>query len=461
MEGMSLAEVAGVLGARLIGDGDPETIYPTGGSIDSRALQEDEIFFALPGEQVDGHQYVAEAIKAGASAAVVTEDWYNRQSPQPSGPLLLVEAPDLALGELGKQYRRRFQIPVIGITGSVGKTTTKDMMTSVLGTRHNVLSTKGNLNNRLGLPMTLLGLSKEHDVAVIEMGISEHGGMKYLSEIADPTIGVITNIGPTQVEFLGSVEGVAKAKGELLEYLDESSMAILNLDDLYLSKEQATLKGRLLGFGIEKICQFRGERLVFDREGCGQFSLQSRKFHLTVPGRHNVYNALAAAAAGSELNVTLEEAADKLASFRPPSLRSQLLERDGIRLLNDAYNANPASMHAALISISEMTVTDGGRRVAVLGDMLELGETAEELHRELGRFAANHRLDDLFILGEFSGAVARGWVDGGNSHERAHVFECRDPLVEALQSFLRSGDLVLVKGSRGLAMEKVVEALQF
>ena len=461
MEGMSLAEVSQALGARLVEGENSEAIYPTGGSIDSRTLQSDEIFFALPGEQADGHQYVSKAISAGASASVVTIEWYERQSSRPPGPLLLVEAPDLALGELGKQYRQRFQIPLIGITGSTGKTTTKEMTASVLGTRHNVFSTEGNRNNRLGLPLTLLGLSGKHDVAVIEMGISEHGGMKYLSEIADPTIGVITNIGPTHLEFLGSVEGVAKAKGELLEYLDESSMAILNLDDLYLSKEQARLKGRLLGFGIEKICQFRGEGLVFDREGCGQFSLQSRKFQLNVPGRHNVYNALAATAAGSELDVPIEEAAQVLASFRPPSLRGQLLEQGGIRLLNDVYNANPASMQAALVTISEMSVTGSGRRVAVLGDMLELGETAAELHRELGAFAANHNLDFLFALGVHAEDLASGWVEGGQSPEQANVFECRDTLVEALKELLAAGDLVVVKGSRGLAMEKIVEALDF
>ena len=284
MEGMSLTEVAEALSATLVTDGDSNTVYPTGGSIDTRSLQAGELFFALAGEQTDGHRFVTRAMEAGASASIVTEAWYTRQSPRPSGPLLLVESPDHALGELGKQYRRRFRIPVVGITGSTGKTTTKDMIASVLRTRHDVMSTKGNMNNRLGLPLTLLGLSKQHDVAVIEMGISEHGGMRYLSEIADPTIGIITNVGPTHLEFLGSVEGVAKAKGELLEYLDESSMAILNLDDLILSKEQARLKGRLLGFGIEKICQFRGEGLILDREGCGQFSLQSRKFHLSVLG---------------------------------------------------------------------------------------------------------------------------------------------------------------------------------
>jgi UDP-N-acetylmuramoyl-tripeptide--D-alanyl-D-alanine ligase len=461
MEGMSLTEVADVLSAKLAMVGDPQTIFPTGGSIDTRSLHQGELFFALSGEHTDGHRFVTRAMEAGASASVVTEVWYKQQSPRPTGPLLLVKSPDQALGELGKQYRKRFRIPVIGITGSTGKTTTKDMTALVLSTRHDVMSTKGNMNNRLGLPLTLLGLSKQHDVAVIEMGISEHGGMKYLSEIADPTIGVITNVGPTHLEFLGSVEGVAKAKGELLEYLDESSMAILNLDDLILSKEQARLKGRLLGFGIEKICQFRGEGLVFDREGCGQFSLQSRKFQLSVPGRHNVYNALAAVAAGSELDVPIEEAAQTLASFRPPSLRSQLLERDGIRLLNDSYNANPASMQAALISISEMNVELGGRRVAVLGDMLELGETGPELHRELGGFAAKHGMDELFVLGTFSREVADGWVDAGQSSKHVCIFEDKQNLVEDLQEFLMSGDLVLIKGSRGLAMEDVVKALDF
>jgi UDP-N-acetylmuramoyl-tripeptide--D-alanyl-D-alanine ligase len=370
--------------------------------------------------------------------------------------VVAVEAPDLALGDLARIYRKQFELPVVGITGSSGKTTTKDMAVAVLGTRYKVLATAGNQNTRLGVPMTVLGLD-DHEVAVIEMGISEHHGLTYLCEIADPTIGVITNIGPTHLEFLGSVEGVASAKGELLEYLDESSMAILNFDDLLLPKER--VKGRLLGFGIEKSSQFRGEGLVLDREGCGHFSLQNQSFVLRIPGRHNVYNALAAAAVGVALDIPLSDAAQALTEFRPTRLRSQIVERDGIRVYNDAYNANPASMQAALQSLTEIEVS--GRRVAVLGDMLELGDGSREAHFELGRHAQLCGIEELVAVGEFAEDIAAGAREEGLGRAHIHVCPDRIPVAELLKDYLREGDLVLIKGSRGVELEKVVEELGF
>ena len=253
MEGLTLSDVIRTVRGRWLGKGDPAAIVPTGVSIDTRTLEPGDVFFALPGERVDGHRFIASAFEKGACAAVVGEQWGTSPA-----DVIAVEATDLALGDLARAYRRRFDIPVIGITGSNGKTTTKDMVSAVLGTRYRVLATQGNRNNRLGLPLTLCQLSANYDVAVIEMGISERGGMRYLCEIAQPTMGMITNIGPAHIEFFGSVEGVAKAKGELLDYLNESSVTILNLDDPFLFKERANVKGRLLGIGIEQICQFRG-----------------------------------------------------------------------------------------------------------------------------------------------------------------------------------------------------------
>ena len=285
---MTLAEAVEASKGTFVGSIDPATVCPTGGRRDSRQLEPGELFFAFEGENVDGHDYVDAVLSQGASAAVVSEAWRDGRGRDHPGPLIVTRSVDLALGHIARSYRKRFTCPVVAITGSNGKTTTKDMTSAVLSCRYRVLATEGNLNNRLGVPLTILRLSQDHEVAVIEMGISETGGLRYLCEIADPTIGVITNVGPTHLEFLGSVEGVAKAKGELLEHLDESSMAILNLDDLVLSKERARLKGRLLGFGVEKNSQFRGEGLILDQEGCGHFSLQGRKFQLNVPGRHNV-----------------------------------------------------------------------------------------------------------------------------------------------------------------------------
>ena len=453
MRGLTLQQAAEAMKGDLIGVADPG-VEPTGGAIDSRSILPGDLFFALKGENTDGHRFVAGAIKAGASAAVVKKGWIAEA--RTTSPVIAVDAPDLALGDLARSYRKRFNIPVVGITGSNGKTTTKDMTAAVLATRYKVLATPGNFNTRLGVPMTILGLD-DHEVAVIKMVISEHHGLKYLCEIAGPTIGVITNIGPTHLEFLGSVEGVVSAKGELLEYLDESSMAILNFDDLLLPKERA--KGRLLGFGIEKRSQFRGEGLVLDREGCGHFSLQSQKFDLRIPGHHNVYNALAAAAVGVALDIPLSDAAQALNEFRPTRLRSQIVEKDGIRVYNDAYNANPASMVAALRSLCEIEVS--GRRVAVLGDMLELGEGSQKAHFDLGQQAQHSGIDELVAVGEFAEDMVAGARGEGLASAQTHVYPDRQGVAEYLKEILREGDLVLVKGSRGVALETVVEELGF
>ncbi len=453
MEGLTLSDVIESTHGHWIGRDDPSAIVPTGVSIDTRTLKPGEIFFALPGEKVDGHQFLDAAFDRGACAAVVARSG-DRESRQ---ALIAVDAPDLALGDLARLYRRRFDIPVIGITGSSGKTTTKDMIAAVLSTRYRVLATQGNLNNRLGVPLTLFNLSAHCDVAVIEMGISERGGMRYLCEIAQPTIGMITNIGPAHIEFFGSVEGVAKAKGELLEYLDESSMTILNLDDLFLSKERAKVKGRLLGIGIEQICQFRGEGLKLDQKGFGHFSLQGHSFHLSIPGKHNVYNALMAATTGWALDVPLQDAAKALENFTLTELRSQVLEHNGIRMINDTYNANPASMQAALETLSQIEVD--GRRIAVVGDMRELGAMTCDAHRELGRDVGNRKIDALFALGDLAPVVVEGGREAGI--DQAWAYTDRDALTGALQAYLKPGDLMLIKGSRGIAMERIVTALGF
>ncbi len=453
MEGLTLSDVIESTHGRWIGRDDPSAIVPTGVSIDTRTLKPGEIFFALPGEKVDGHQFLDAAFDRGACAAVVARSG-DRESGQ---ALIAVDAPDLALGDLARFYRRRFDIPVIGITGSSGKTTTKDMIAAVLSTRYRVLATRGNLNNRLGVPLTLFNLSAHCDVAVIEMGISERGGMRYLCEIAQPTIGMITNIGPAHIEFFGSVEGVAKAKGELLEYLDESSMTILNLDDLFLSKERAKVKGRLLGIGIDQICQFRGEGLKLDQKGFGHFSLQGHSFHLSIPGKHNVYNALMAATTGWALDVPLQDAAKALENFTLTELRSQVLEHNGIRMINDTYNANPASMRAALETLSQIEVD--GRRIAVVGDMRELGAMTCDAHRELGRDVGNRKIDALFALGDLAPVVVEGGREVGI--DQAWAYTDRDALTGALQAYLKPGDLMLIKGSRGIAMERIVTALGF
>lgn len=456
MNGFSLQSAITAMEGQWMGQKDPAHLWPTGGERDTRLLKKGEIYFALPGEKVDGHQFIDNALAKGAVAAVVSRAWFDGNSE--SKPVIVVNSPEKAMGDLARAYRKTFDIPVIGITGSNGKTTTKDMVATVLRTRYNILVTEGNLNNHLGVPLTLFRLNAEHEVAVVEMGISGFGEMTYLCDIAQPTIGIITNIGPTHLEFLGSVEGVAKAKGELLSYLDESSMAILNLDDLLLFKERAKVKGRLLGFGIEQNSQFRGEGLSLDQKGHGHFTLQGHYFTLSVPGRHNVYNALAAIAAGVALDVPLEDAAQALAHFEPTKLRSQVLVKDGVRLINDSYNANLGSMRAALDVLAQIDMEAGGRRIAVLGDMRELGDTTKQAHRDLGHEAAQ-KSDVLFALGDHAQLVVDAAQKTGL--KMAQAFEDAELLTTALKDFIAPHDTLLVKGSRGLAMEGIVEALGF
>ncbi|MBT5831083.1 MAG: UDP-N-acetylmuramoyl-tripeptide--D-alanyl-D-alanine ligase [Candidatus Latescibacteria bacterium] len=460
MEDFSLQEVITATKGKWLGNTDPNQIFPTGGERDNRTLKKGELFFALPGEHVDGHQFIDEALKSGASAGIVSRQWFEAQNDRPPKPLIIVESPELAMGDVARAYRKKFDIPVIGITGSNGKTTTKDMVAAVLKTQYYILVTEGNLNNQLGVPLTLFRLNAQHEVAVIEMGISDFGEMQYLCDIAQPTIGIITNVGPTHLEFLGSVEGVAKAKGELLEYLDESSMTILNLDDLLLSKERVKVKGRLLGFGIERNSQFRGEGLSLNQERRGHFTLQGRFFKLTVPGRHNVYNALAAATAGVALHVPLENAAKALANFEPTKLRSQVLSQNGLHLINDTYNANPASMQAALDVLADIEIPEGGRRIAILGDMRELGEITDQAHQDLGKETAS-KADVLFALGDHAHLVIEAAQSAGLSSTMSHAFTDSEALISTLKEFITSGDTLLIKGSRGLAMEHIVEALGF
>ena len=455
MEHFPLGDIAEASGGHLVAGGCPPDFQPTGASIDTRTISSGEIFFALKGTRTDGHEFVESAFSKGAPCSVVSRLWFEglRGEDRPTGTMILVEDPEQAMSDIGRAYRKKFRIPVVGITGSTGKTTVKEIAAAVLSTRYRILKTEGNLNSRQGVPLTLFRLSSRHQIAVLELGISEAAGLTTLCQVADPNVGLITNVGPSHLEYLGSVEGVAKAKGEILGYLDESSTTILNLDDLWLAKEQNKIKGRLLGFGIEQICQFRGEGLVLDQVGCGHFSLQGRKINLRIPGRHNVYNALAAAAVGYAFDISLEDAASAIEAYQPAAMRGVIQTRGGVFILNDAYNANPASMRAAIETLVSIQVGEKGRRIACLGDMLELGSKAPGLHREVGTFAKAKGIDLLFTFGPLAAEISKGAEGLG---ERARHFTDKTELVHALAETLQPGDLLLVKGSRGMRMEEVI-----
>jgi len=452
MLGVEIDEILQWTGAELVGILD-RPFSMSGVSTDSRSVAEGELFIALKGEHFDGHAYVDDALAKGACAAVVEKAELSRFT-RSDGLLLAVESGLAALGNIAAGYRARFDIPVIGITGSAGKTTTKEMVATVLEQRYNVLKTVDSENNEIGVPHTLLRLDAHHEAVVLELAARKEGDIHYLCTIAQPTVGVLLNIGTAHLEYFGSVEGVAKAKGELLEYLDESLIALTNADDRVVCQEVQRTKGRLLTFGFQSESTFRGEGLILDQEGCGHFLLNnSIPIDLRIPGKHNAYNALAAAAVGQHLGVDTEAIRLALANFQPFSRRSEVVRLDQVTVINDSYNANPGSMQAALEMLAEM---EGQRKVVLLGDMLELGPSGPQLHAEIGQKAAEVA-DVVFTTGTLGQHIADGARAAGA--EKVTHFVEKESVIARLKSTLVADDILLVKASRGLELWHVVEAI--
>ncbi len=438
---------------------------------DSRDIGEGDLFVAIKGERMDGHDFVRAALKKGAVGALVQDD-FRLPASLPQRPahgsarkLVVLGVPDTlrAYQQLAAYHRNRFQIPVVAVTGSNGKTTTKEMVADVLAQRWPVLRTEGNLNNRLGVPQTLFRLAPRHKAAVIEMGVDQTGQTARLCEIARPTIGLITNIGPDHLEFFGTMDVSAQAKGELLEFLPPEGQAVLNADDAYFGYLASRARCDLLSFGLSSEAQVRAERLTMG-------SRQGTQFHLRLPGRsrpqpvsirvhgmHNILNALAAAAVGHAMGLSPATIAEGLARFRPAAMRSQVLTVGGIRIINDCYNANPASMKAAIDLL--LALGAGGRSVAVLGDMLELGPSAPALHREVGAYLAEQGVAHLIACGALGKHLAEGARDAGMAAERVVHEPDAARAGAALKALVQDGDVVLVKASRGMKMEQAVEML--
>ncbi len=443
---------------------------------DSREVRRCDLFIALTGERFDGHQFAAAALRRGAVGALVQEpvavgpvaarparSGRRARGRSLSAPLLL-RVPDtlLAFQQLASYHRSRFQIPLVAVTGSNGKTTTKEMVALVLAERGTVLKTEGNLNNRIGVPQTLLRLTARHEAAVIEMGVDRKGQTTRLCEIAKPTIGLITNIGPDHLEFFGTLDASAQAKGELLDLLPPDGTAVLNADDAYFDYLASRVRCRLLSFGLAPAAQVRAADVM---PGPGGMTFQlllpgrTRGTRVLLPahGTHNLSNALAAAAVGQALGMSGTAIARGLARFKPATMRSQVTVWKGIRIINDCYNANPASMKAALSLLTGLAA--GGRTIAVLGDMLELGPETQALHRDVGAYLAGLGVSDLIACGVLGRSLAEGAREAGLAHD--HIMEAPDAgaAAEILKKVVQPGDVVLVKASRGMKMEQVIESL--
>lgn len=445
LERMTLAEVAHVLGV----PAPAHDVAVRGVSTDSRTVKEGDLFFALVGPNFNGHQFVALAADKDAAAAVVSEEV------QADLPLLRVPDVRHALGQVARARREAFHGPVIGITGSNGKTTTKEMITSILRERGPVLATQGNLNNEIGVPLTIMRLEQADTFAVIEMGASHLGDIAYLAGIAHPDVGVITNAGACHLEGFGSVDGVARGKGELFTALSSNSTAVINADDAHAPIWYEMSKHcRRISFGVDDPKADVSARAAQFEEDCTHFILTAHgeevPVRLPVLGMHNVRNALAAAATALAAGATLDDVKAGLESFAPAKGRQQFKSGlAGAVIIDDSYNANPDSFRAGIDVLSART----GKRFVVMGDMLELGEGSQSSHRELGAYAKRKGIDALFCVGLISVAAVEGFGSD------ARHFESQEALIAELKSHLAASVTLLVKGSRGSRMENVVNAL--
>ncbi len=436
-----LSEVLPRIGAGLLGD---DAVF-RGVTLDSRRIERGNLFVALTGPRFDGHDYVGDALSSGAAAVMV------EQAVRGAEPALLVDDCRQALGRLGRWWRQRMAATVVGITGSNGKTTVKQMVHGILEQAAPTYATEGNLNNELGVPLTLSRIAPGHRYVVVEMGASAAGEIAYLAGLAEPDVVVVTNAGPAHLEGFGSLDGVARAKGELFQALGPGGTAVINVDDTYAGLWRSFASGRAaLGFGFSADADIRGIEAL--RGGVFEVCIPAGKLDIRLPvaGRHNRMNALAAIAVAVALDISPDHIRTGLERFRPAGGRLQRVPAAGGGwLIDDSYNANPASLSAGLAVLLEQP----GEPWLVLGDMGELGADGEAMHAHAGREARRLGVTRLFAVGTLSRAAAEAFGEGG-----AH-FDDQQQLIDALRPLMGGGAVVLVKGSRSMGLERVVAAL--
>ncbi len=454
MEPLTLKQIADAVGGAVLGD---QALQVTGICIDSREAAAGDLFIAVAGERTDGHRFLSAALQRGVAAALISDP-----SMLPVGMSAVVTADTVwALGRLAAYYRSLFSLPTVGVTGSAGKTTTKEMIAAVLSARHSVLRSPKNNNTEIGVPLAVMQLTSDVDVGVFEMGMRGRGQIDWLAQVVQPQIGVITNIGWAHVGILGNRHEIAYAKCELLHRLPPDGVAVLNRDDDYFEYCRRIAPCRVVTFGNQDGAMFRSTNIHAYRDGRVAFTvhhgLQCADVEVSVAGTHNVYNALAAIAVGHQMGVSLHAAAEALSSMRTLDMRMNIhATQRQVTVLDDTYNANPASMHVALDTLSKMA--NGSRRVVILGDMLELGAYSPDLHRRVGEEVTRVGASVFIAVGE----RAEEMVSGARSVQNPPYCVCYPDSSSAachVDEWLRAGDVVLVKGSRGVQMEHVVEAI--
>ena len=430
-------------------------------STDTRTLAAGDLFIALAGENFDGHDCLTKAAERGGAGLLIRADAAKKLAAVPEEiPVIAVPDTLTALGDIARDWRQRFPIPVVAITGSSGKTTTKEMVAAIASRTRNTLMTEGNLNNRIGLPLTLLRLRKNHELAIVEMGTNSPGEIAILAAIAVPDVGLITNIGPAHIEGLGSLEAIRGEKGSLFDVMAGRGTAILNHDDPAIGLLAGRRQGKRVTFGLGPGAAITARGVVTTGPEGVRFDLVidgiGAPVFLAAAGEHNVKNALAAAAAAWTLGFDRSEIAAGLAVFRPVPGRTEIRQLgNGAHLIIDTYNANPASVREALNTLRGLR--GSGKAVVILGDMLELGERSEEWHDEIGALLADRDIQDLFLKGSLTKSLAAGAVRAGFPAERIAFFDDPEQVVSSLRPRLKEGDWVLIKGSRKMKMEAVAE----
>lgn len=446
--------------------GDP-AVFGNDLTIDSRTATPGCIFVALPGEHVDGHHFLEAALASGARVFLVTRQdevisAFAEKAAVEGGAVILVGDGVEALHDLAAWHRSRLQATVIGVTGSNGKTTTKDFLSAVLSTTKRVVATEGNRNNELGLPLTILTASVTTDVLVLEMGMRGLGQIARLAATAKPDLGLVTNVGTSHIELLGTQDAVATAKAELVRAIPADGAVFLNGDDGYSEVMAADSAAPVITYGLSERCEIRATDIELDRDSRASFTLVapqgSGRVGLPIPGRHNVYNALAAAAVALHEGVSFDQIASGLESASVSGMRMQFLTTpDDVSILNDAYNANPTSMKAAIETLASMSVT--GKRIAVLGDMGELGSLSELAHFQVGEAVAHSAIDTLITVGPRAVRIADGARAAGMPANAVSTYATVAELLPRVSADLAPGDTVLVKASRVMGLEAVVEGI--
>lgn len=454
----SLNDVLKATSGTLI-SGEPEIVF-YGVSTDSRLISKGNLFIALKGDTFDGHDFAGAVFREGAAGILMHDDEKINQV-KAGGHFAVIKVTDTlsALGDLAHEWRKRFSVPVIGLTGSSGKTTTKEMIATITGREKNILKTEGNLNNLIGLPQTIFRLNDRHELMILEMGTNTRGEIKRLTQIAEPDIGLITNIGPAHLAGFGSMDVVRQEKSDLFFNMPPSGIAVINLDDEAIVAASEKWRGAKVTFSMSP----NADVTVKDIEKNGakgvRFNLvingHVQKTEIKIVGLHHVYNAMAAAAAAVAAGVHIRTISEGLSSFRPFSGRMEIIKlRNGAYLLDDSYNANPASVREALMTLKDLKASHNA--FVFLGDMLELGAEAEERHRKIGMLMATIGVNTLFLQGDFSKITASGAVEGGMPSRNIFFLSGEETGMDYLNKNLKKGDWILIKGSRGMKMERIV-----